>query len=122
MKQLGSFALLAFVLLTVAAGSAGQRSVAPAQLPLEPCQIQGVEDSAQCGRLDVFENRPTRQGRKIAIKVVVLPATGKDRAPDPIFILAGGPGQAASSSGLPPSRPISCGRRSRGSSAWSWAR
>ncbi|HEV7516294.1 MAG TPA: alpha/beta hydrolase, partial [Thermoanaerobaculia bacterium] len=46
-----------------------------------------------CGTYEVFENREARSGRKIPLKIVVLPATGRDRAADPIFFLAGGPGQ-----------------------------
>src|SRR6185436_8567369 len=37
-----------------------------------------------------------RQGRKIELRVVVLPALGPDAAPDPMFEFAGGPGASAS--------------------------
>ncbi len=37
----------------------------------------------------------TAGARTIPIRVVVLPATGENPLPDPIFFLAGGPGQAA---------------------------
>jgi pimeloyl-ACP methyl ester carboxylesterase len=43
----------------------------------------------------VFENREARSGRQIEIHLVVLPSTGRP-APDPLFVLQGGPGQAAS--------------------------
>jgi len=49
---------------------------------------------ALCGTLEVFEDRQARRGRKIALNVVVLPAVGSGDA-DPLFFLAGGPGQAA---------------------------
>jgi pimeloyl-ACP methyl ester carboxylesterase len=49
------------------------------------------------GTLKVFENRASREGRMIDLSIVVLPATGPDRSPDPVFMLAGGPGQAATS-------------------------
>ena len=48
-----------------------------------------------CGTYEVYENRETRNGRKIALNLAVLPATGNDPAPDPIFYLAGGPGGSA---------------------------
>lgn len=48
-----------------------------------------------CGNYRVFENRKTREGRKIGLRIVVVPSlkAGKD---DPVFFLAGGPGQASS--------------------------
>jgi pimeloyl-ACP methyl ester carboxylesterase len=68
---------------------------APGRLALAPCG--SAMPGAQCGTLEVFENRATRAGRKIGLKVVVLPASGPDRAPDPIFFFAGGPGDSATS-------------------------
>jgi pimeloyl-ACP methyl ester carboxylesterase len=53
------------------------------------------EDGARCYRVDVLENRSNPLSRTIALRVVVLPATGADRVGDPVFLLAGGPGQAA---------------------------
>ncbi len=64
---------------------------------LEPCTSdQGPTDS-YCGFYEVFENRDTGEGRKIALKVVVLPAYSAGAAPDPVFFFAGGPGQGAAS-------------------------
>lgn len=51
---------------------------------------------AVCSTIRVPENRTTGKGRTIDVRVVVLPASGPERLPDPIFHLAGGPGQAAS--------------------------
>jgi pimeloyl-ACP methyl ester carboxylesterase len=53
--------------------------------------------SARCSTVTVLENRTTGTGRSIALRVAVLPAAGTSHAPDPIFVLAGGPGQAATS-------------------------
>jgi len=50
---------------------------------------------ARCHRLLVPENRRDPRGRTIPLRIAILPATGSDRLPDPIFYLAGGPGQAA---------------------------
>ena len=50
---------------------------------------------ALCGTVEVFEDRQAQAGRKIALKVVVLPALSNDPQPDPLFILAGGPGMGA---------------------------
>ena len=36
---------------------------------LKPCQIPNVTGNALCGQYDVYENRETRQGRKIALNI-----------------------------------------------------
>jgi pimeloyl-ACP methyl ester carboxylesterase len=51
-------------------------------------------DGTRCAWLRVYENRESRAGRQIELRIAVLPAYGK-AAPDPVFFLAGGPGQAA---------------------------
>jgi pimeloyl-ACP methyl ester carboxylesterase len=45
--------------------------------------------------LEVYENRATRTGRRISLNIVALPSLAPEAAPDPLFFLAGGPGQAA---------------------------
>jgi pimeloyl-ACP methyl ester carboxylesterase len=60
------------------------------------CAIPDVED-AQCRSVAVFENRATRTGRTIPLRVVLLPARTRRPEPDAVFFIAGGPGQAASS-------------------------
>ena len=64
-------------------------------LQLTPCQVPGASEAARCGSLDVYENRQAATGRRIPIKVVVFPAKSATPAPDPLFIIAGGPGQSA---------------------------
>src|SRR6185436_13542036 len=65
---------------------------------LTSCKIPGVEEGqqvdARCGMIEVWENRAARTGRKLHLKVVVLPARGPARQPDPIVYLGGGPGEA----------------------------
>jgi len=68
---------------------------APAKLPLRPCFAQGV--AAKCGTLPVPENRDTGRGRKIGLKVVVIPAARQPARRDAFTYLAGGPGGAAAS-------------------------
>ncbi|HWQ03485.1 MAG TPA: alpha/beta fold hydrolase, partial [Candidatus Nitrosotenuis sp.] len=66
----------------------------PPQLELQPCRAGSIE--ARCGVLEVFENRAAKSGRKIPLRVVVLPATeSAQRVADPVFLLVGGPGQGA---------------------------
>jgi len=61
-----------------------------------PCTAAGLED-AQCRTVEVFENRSMRTGRTIPVRVVLLAARAQRPEPDPLFFIAGGPGQAASS-------------------------
>lgn len=89
-----SFALLLGVFTTLQTSSAAHQN-GPA-LALTPCEVRGVPGTAKCGTFEVFENRATRKGRKISLNILVLPATGEKREPDPFFYFAGGPGSAAS--------------------------
>ena len=84
MKMLGSVLALA---LAASPGSP--------RLDLAPCKVAGIEREVRCGRFEVWEDRAKRAGRKISLRVVVLPATGSQREPDPVFIFEGGPGQSA---------------------------
>ena len=62
---------------------------------LKPCTGYDTPVDAYCGTLTVYENRATKQGRQIDLNIVVLPALRADAQPDPLFFLAGGPGQGA---------------------------
>jgi pimeloyl-ACP methyl ester carboxylesterase len=66
-------------------------------LRLKPCEDPKLTRPAKCGTFTVWENRAAKSGRTIDLNVVVLQANGPDRKPDPIFGLAGGPGEAAAS-------------------------
>ncbi len=51
---------------------------------------------AQCATFAVPEDRAKPGGRKVQLNIAWLPATSEsDQAPDPVFFLAGGPGQSA---------------------------
>jgi pimeloyl-ACP methyl ester carboxylesterase len=64
-------------------------------LRLTACDVPHTTEIARCGALEVWEDREARTGRRIPIKVVVFPATAPKPAPDPLFVIAGGPGQSA---------------------------
>jgi pimeloyl-ACP methyl ester carboxylesterase len=68
---------------------------------LTPCKTADGPVDGYCGTLTVFENRATRQGRTIDLKIIVLPALGTTPQPDPLFFLAGGPGQGAAEMARP---------------------
>ena len=68
--------------------------------PLSPCTIKGeypvaAEADALCGVLTVPEDRSEPDGRRIGLRVAVVPAAARSPEPDPLFVLAGGPGEAA---------------------------
>jgi pimeloyl-ACP methyl ester carboxylesterase len=50
---------------------------------------------AKCGTLTVPEDRANPGGRQLALNIAVIPAIKRKPAPDPLFMLAGGPGQSA---------------------------
>jgi pimeloyl-ACP methyl ester carboxylesterase len=67
----------------------------PPTIALERCRLPGVETAALCGTHEVWEDRAAKAGRRIRLRVAVIPARMRAKEPDPIFILAGGPGQGA---------------------------
>jgi pimeloyl-ACP methyl ester carboxylesterase len=90
-------ALLAGALL----GSGACRAASGRPLALSPCQLHQALDltlvQAECGRLAVPENPAVPGGRQIALRVAVVPAISTRKRPDPLFVLAGGPGMGAAS-------------------------
>ncbi len=83
----------------LALGLAGSCSSGPGlaerQIVLQECgPSEGLRD-ALCGRVRVFEDRDRGAGRTLDLRVVVYPAAGRSPQPDPLFVLAGGPGQSA---------------------------
>jgi pimeloyl-ACP methyl ester carboxylesterase len=91
------FALtLSLPLPLLAAGSPASAPTPVAKLQLQPCHVPGTEEEVRCGTYPVWEDREAQKGRRIDLNVIVLPALGPDRAPDPIFYFAGGPGEGAS--------------------------
>ncbi len=73
------------------------------RIAFKPCtltsQFGAGSIEAQCATFPVAENPGLPNGRKIGLNIAWIPADEKgDRAPDPVFMLAGGPGQAAAES------------------------
>jgi pimeloyl-ACP methyl ester carboxylesterase len=84
--------LLALATLGFAAPARAEET-SPA-FALAPCTPSGVEGPALCGTFEVFENRAAKSGRKIGLKVVLLPATDPQARPEPWVYFAGGPGDS----------------------------
>jgi pimeloyl-ACP methyl ester carboxylesterase len=87
----------ATLMASTAVATAGP--VQPPGLSLASCQLADpVRVSmvlAECGDLDVPENPADPGGRHLKLHVARVPAINRHKQPDPLFILAGGPGMAA---------------------------
>ena len=62
---------------------------------LKPCRLDGVDTSALCGSVRRPLDPAAPDGPVIDVHFAVLPALARQRKPDPVFFLAGGPGQSA---------------------------
>ncbi len=99
---------LARIALSGLAALAAACAVSPAQSPgapslvLDDCLLAApgltARVEARCGSFAVPEDRAQPAGRTIDLRVAVVPAVSRSPQPDPLFFLAGGPGQAATES------------------------
>lgn len=94
MKRLLPLALAAALPLAAPAAEARQLGT----LDFEPCTLAGAGAvaavEAQCATFAVPENRAAPDGRQIELAIAWVPTEG-EAEPDPVFMLAGGPGQGA---------------------------
>jgi pimeloyl-ACP methyl ester carboxylesterase len=69
-------------------------------LPLKECRLEHplrlASVDARCGSLSVPEDRSNAKSARIELRIAVIAALNRRSAASPLFILAGGPGQAAS--------------------------
>jgi pimeloyl-ACP methyl ester carboxylesterase len=92
---LAALPLSGFLALSVAGCHRARPGESSAALTLTPCRPHGAREETQCGTFEVWENRATRSGRRIKLAVEVVSALSTSPASDPVFVLAGGPGQGA---------------------------
>ncbi len=85
----------ALVLVALLALAACRPGTGPRADGLEPCRLPGVEREILCGAVSMPEDPDAPGGRKIDIHFAVVPAVARNKQPDPVFVFAGGPGQAA---------------------------
>lgn len=78
----------------LAAAAACTRGARP-QAPLRPCVLPGVPREARCVDVDVPLDWEAPAAGTLRVHAAVLPAEGSRALPDPLFVFAGGPGQAA---------------------------
>ncbi len=81
-------ALLGAVLLTVTPSVFGATAT-------QPCRIAGFRTELQCGSVARPLDPARPQGVQIEVHYIVVPALARRKLDDPVFFLAGGPGQSA---------------------------
>ena len=89
-----SVTFIGLALTITVCAAIGLRQNGPKRLELKDCELKDF-GKAKCGTLEVYENRATKKGRMIGLNIIVIPATGEKREPDPFVYFAGGPGSAA---------------------------
>ena len=67
-----------------------------AAAPTKTCHLPGAEEPLRCVTLPVALDYANPAGAKLKLHVTVAPAFRESARPDPLFVLAGGPGQAGS--------------------------
>ncbi len=70
-----------------------------ASIALSDCRVKDFDSIARCATVSVPEDHANPDGKRIEIFVAVLPALARRPEADPLFLFAGGPGQAASDLG-----------------------
>jgi pimeloyl-ACP methyl ester carboxylesterase len=83
-------ALLALTLAGAVAGPTAARAQG-----LSDCRVAGVRNSVQCGVVRRALDPARPDGPTIEVHYVVVPAMARRKVPDPVVLLAGGPGQSA---------------------------
>jgi pimeloyl-ACP methyl ester carboxylesterase len=85
------------VMLSVTATAVAQ--TAPSKIKLSPCRLEHpfrmLALTAECGVFVTPENPAEPGGRKIELFVARVPAISFNKQPDPLFLIAGGPGTSA---------------------------
>jgi pimeloyl-ACP methyl ester carboxylesterase len=82
------FAVALAVLLLSIAGQAQPDALAP-------CRLKGIEREVRCGVLKRPLDPAHPAGTQIDLHYAVVPAAARNRKREPVFFLAGGPGQSA---------------------------
>ncbi|MCU0968996.1 MAG: alpha/beta hydrolase [Rubrivivax sp.] len=99
------------LLLAVAAAAA---HAAPQRPPwLAPCRVDAFPTEALCGRWPRPLDPARPEGPAIHLRVVVLPSLARRPLPDPVVMIAGGPGQSAVRLAAPLSQRVDALRQRR---------
>ena len=111
MSRVGAVAAAIGACAALLAGC-GENAGHARRVALAECRLPKYAQPVQCGTLSVPEDRTKPDGRRIELFIAVLSANTLSPRPDPLVIIAGGPGQAASTL-APFARSLSEIRRTR---------
>ncbi|MDB5816945.1 MAG: cysteine protease [Rhizobacter sp.] len=98
LRTSATLAVLGTVLGTVpgTVSGASAAAVGSSAVPgLAPCRVEGISHAVSCGNLSRPLDPSTPNGTRITIRYVVVPALSRQKLDDPVFMIAGGPGQSA---------------------------
>jgi pimeloyl-ACP methyl ester carboxylesterase len=116
-RAIALLAAAALIALPATPGSTAGPEAATPRVDLAPCRLEhpyGLGSvAARCGRLAVPENPGDPDGRRIELAIAVVPAVSARARPDPLFLLAGGPGQGARDAFVPVLGTLAGVRRDR---------
>lgn len=76
--------------LALLLGTGAAQAAAPA-----PCRLNGLPHEVLCGSVSRALDPARPEGTRIEVHYVVVPALARRKLPDPVLLLAGGPGQSA---------------------------
>lgn len=91
-----TLALILLAVLPLAAGPAAARTLG--SIEFTPCELDspiGGRVEAECARFPVPEDHSRPEGRSLLLHLALVPARAARPQPDPVVMLAGGPGQSA---------------------------
>src|SRR5258708_31687381 len=77
--------------VAIALAACGNDAARTRSLKLGECRLPNLSTLAQCGEIEVPEDRSKPDGRKIRIFAAVLPAKTLTPQEDPLLLLPGGP-------------------------------
>lgn len=66
-----------------------------AEAGTQPCRVEGLPNELQCGIVRRPLDPGSPNGVQIDVHYLVVPALARNKQPDPVLLLAGGPGQSA---------------------------
>src|SRR6185503_3913074 len=101
----GTRAVIVMLTMVAAARAEAQRRAAAdaPRFALSPCHLDQIDADARCGTYWVFEDRARHAGRRIPLRVIVLPSRSAHPVADPFWVVSpGGPGTTNSEGALFP--------------------
>ena len=84
-----------FALACLLGTASAQAAPVATALGTQACRIEGLPNELQCGVIQRPLDPAKPEGVQIGVHYLVVPAMARNKQPDPVLMLAGGPGQSA---------------------------